>query len=138
MIARPGYSLSLLGLIGFIACAGEPRVEGAEEPAAAGGTAIVAFNAEMGSFNPLVNTDQNTNEVIYYMLFTPLVQYDASFEPTPYLAASWELQPEEVTFRLNHDVRWHDGTPLTAYDVAFTFDRAKNPETASVLSSAYL
>jgi peptide/nickel transport system substrate-binding protein len=92
----------------------------------------------MQSFNPLVNTDQNTNEVIYYMLFTPLVQYDAEFRPRPYLAKSWKLEPMGVTFTLARDVRWHDGRPVTAYDVAFTFERAKDPRTASPLSSAYL
>lgn len=122
-----------------IACGGEgPGADIASDEATAGGTAIVAFNAEMGRFNPLVNTDQNTNEVIYYMLFTPLVQYDASFEPRPYLAESWDLDPGAVTFHLNRDARWHDGEPLTAYDVEFTFRRAKDPEVASVLSSAYL
>jgi peptide/nickel transport system substrate-binding protein len=113
-------------------------VGGGGEGPTSGGTAIVAFNAEMQSFNPLVNTDQNTNEVNYYMLFTPLVQYDTAFEPRPYLAERWELEPERVTFFLNRDVRWHDGRPLTAYDVAFTFERAKDPRTASPLSSAYL
>jgi len=122
-----------------LACGGEapgPGTPGAST--AAGGTVVVGLNAEMQSFNPLVNTDQNTNEVIYYMLFTPLVQYDASFEPKPYLAASWELEAEAVTFHLNRDAHWHDGQPVTAHDVQFTFERAKDPQTASVLSSAYL
>ncbi|UCC71794.1 MAG: hypothetical protein JSV86_15675 [Gemmatimonadota bacterium] len=136
-----GRAAALNGLIAFLAlaCGGEaPRAGAPSESGPAGGTAIVAFNAEMGSFNPLVNSDQNTNEVIYYMLFTPLVQYDESLEPRPYLAESWELEPEAVTFRLNREARWHDGRPVTASDVEFTFERAKNPETASVLSSAYL
>jgi peptide/nickel transport system substrate-binding protein len=128
------------GLIALpVACGGDrPSADVADGEATAGGTAIIAFNAEMGRFNPLVNTDQNTNEVIYYMLFTPLVQYDELFEPRPYLAESWALEPEAVTFHLSRDVRWHDGEPVTAYDVEFTFQCAKDPETASVLSSAYL
>ncbi|HSG82221.1 MAG TPA: ABC transporter substrate-binding protein, partial [Gemmatimonadota bacterium] len=119
-----------------LACDGERPPGAGDQPARS--TVIVAFNAETQSFNPLVNTDQNTNEVNYYMLFTPLVQYDEEFEPTPYLARSWELGSRAVTFQLHDDVRWHDGTPVTAYDVAFTFQRAKDPETASVLASAYL
>jgi peptide/nickel transport system substrate-binding protein len=132
--------MSLAGLIALaVACGAErPGADVASAEATAGGTAIVAFNADMGRFNPLVNTDQNTNEVIDYMLFTPLLQYDASYEPRPYLAESWELEPAAVTFHLNPDVRWHDGAPVTAYDVEFTFRRAKDPQTASVLSSAYL
>jgi peptide/nickel transport system substrate-binding protein len=127
------------GLIACIGCGGEPPAdESTGGPSSDGDMAVVAFNAEMQSFNPLVNTDQNTNEVNYYMLFTPLVQYDSDFEPRPYLARSWDLEPGAVTFELNRDVRWHDGRPVTAHDVAFTFELAKKPETASVLASVYL
>src|SRR5690606_31092876 len=54
------------------------------------------------------------------------------------LAESWELDDEGVTFRLRGDVRWHDGQPVTAEDVLFTFELAKDPESASLLESAYL
>jgi peptide/nickel transport system substrate-binding protein len=129
-------ALLACGLVLSLACSGDRQ--GSGDDASTRGTVIVAFNAETQSFNPLVNTDQNTNEVNYYMLFTPLVGYDERFEPVPYLARSWELEPGAVTFQLHDDVRWHDGFPVTAYDVAFTFRRAKDPETASVLASAYL
>ncbi len=140
VLSRRPLLAGRIGLAAFVlACGGgEPHSDDAREASSAGGTVIVAFNAEMQSFNPLVNTDQNTNEVNYYMLFTPLIQYDSSFEPRPYLAERWELEPEGVTFYLNRDVRWHDGAPVTAHDVQFTFERAKDPRTASVLSSAYL
>ncbi len=92
----------------------------------------------MQSFNPLTNTDLNTAEVNAYVLFTPLIQYDQAFEPRPYLAQRWELDAEGVTFFLNTDVSWHDGRPVTAHDVAFTFQRAKTPETASILEAVYL
>lgn len=41
----------------------------------------------------------------------------------PWLAASWQSTPDgqEHTFTLTKDVRWHDGWPLTAEDVSFTF-----------------
>jgi peptide/nickel transport system substrate-binding protein len=134
-VVKRQWRLGAIAVLGAVACGGEPRVESS---GGEGGTAIVAFNSDMQSFNPLVNTDQNTNEVNYYMLFTPLVRYDASFQPRPYLATSWDLEPEAVTFHLSREARWHDGRPVTAYDVEFTFQRAKDPETASVLSSAYL
>lgn len=43
----------------------------------------------------------------------------------PALAESWEVSSDGLTwtFRLREDVRWHDGTPFTAYDVDFTFNR---------------
>src|SRR3989454_12370246 len=44
----------------------------------------------------------------------------------PELAESWELAPDgtSVTFKLRRDARFHDGTPVTAKDVKWSFDRA--------------
>jgi len=45
----------------------------------------------------------------------------------PWLADGWEVSEDgtEWTFKLHPGVRWHDGQPLTAEDVAFTFDYMK-------------
>ncbi len=42
----------------------------------------------------------------------------------PWLATSWDISPDglEVTFTLAGNVTWQDGQPLTADDVAFSFD----------------
>ena len=51
--------------------------------------------------------------------------YDyTKFEPE--LAESWELSPDgkSVTFQLRPDAVFHDGTPVTAKDVKWSFDRA--------------
>src|SRR2546426_1858247 len=44
----------------------------------------------------------------------------------PELAESWTLAPDglSVTFKLRRDARFHDGTPVTARDVKWSFDRA--------------
>lgn len=129
----------LLALPLLSACAGEDagpaEVAGEPQP---GGTAVLAILTDFQAFNPVTNTSILTDEVIKQMLFTPLIQYDAELQPQPNLAESWELSDSSVTFTLRTDVRWHDGRPVTAEDVKFTFDLAKNPETASLLGSAYL
>lgn len=53
------------------------------------------------------------------------------------LAESWEITADglEWTFMLRQGVTWHDGAPLTADDVLFTFNRSKDPE-QSIHSSA--
>ena len=62
--------------------------------------------------------------------FNGLVQYDPAnpSEVTGDLAASWEVGPDGsvYTFKL-HDANWHDGTPVTAEDIVFTFDRIVEP-----------
>ena len=46
------------------------------------------------------------------------------------LCTSWELADDGVTytFHLNPDAKWHDGVPVTARDVVFSFDAMVNPD----------
>ena len=103
-----------------------------------GGTAAISVLSDFQAFNPVTNTHLTTDDVIKHMLFTPLIQYDEKLQPIPWLAERWELADTSVTFHLRHDVRWHDGQPVTAEDVKFTFDLAKDPAAASLLGSAYM
>jgi peptide/nickel transport system substrate-binding protein len=104
----------------------------------AGGTVAIDMLADFQAFNPVTNTHLTTDDVVKHMLFTPLIQYDEKLQPVPWLAERWELTDSAVTFFLRKDVTWHDGRPVTAEDVKFTFDLAKDPATASLLGSAYM
>jgi len=109
-----------------------------EGPPQTGGMAVAAVTSDFQAFNPVVNTHATTDDVIRFMLFTPLIQYDAKLHAVPWLAQSWELSDSAVVFHLRNDVKWHDGQPVTAEDVKFTFDLAKDTTAASLLGSAYL
>jgi peptide/nickel transport system substrate-binding protein len=60
----------------------------------------------------------------------------------PWLATAWDVSPDglDVTFTLTQNVRWQDGQPLTADDVAFSFDYyAQHPYrwmASSIIASA--
>lgn len=45
----------------------------------------------------------------------------------PWLAEKWDISPDgkTYTFYLRQGVKWHDGKPLTAQDVAFTLEYAR-------------
>ncbi|WP_315833804.1 ABC transporter substrate-binding protein [Bradyrhizobium prioriisuperbiae] len=51
-----------------------------------------------------------------------LLSYDFDLTPRPQLALDWSTEPSglQLTFRLRPGVRWHDGTPFTSEDVAFS------------------
>src|SRR5262249_6336787 len=51
-----------------------------------------------------------------------LLLFDWKFRPQPNLARSFAMTPDGLryTFHLRDDVRWHDGAPFTARDVAFS------------------
>ena len=55
-------------------------------------------------------------------IFQGLLTYDFDLKPQPALARSWEMSPDGLTytFRLQPNVKWHDGKPFTAEDVVFT------------------
>lgn len=106
--------------------AGEPGVSRGY-----GGTIVVASNAELDNLNALVAGERFTQEINRYALFLPLVRYDEDLGYEPALAERWEMLGDTgVVFHLRRDVRWHDGTATTARDVLFTFERARDPETA--------
>jgi hypothetical protein len=48
----------------------------------------------------------------------------ASAKIVPELAESWDLGDMSVTFKLRKDAKFHDGTPVTAKDVKWPFERA--------------
>ena len=56
----------------------------------------------------------------------------ASSTIQPDLAESFTVSSDgqTITYKLRQGVTWHDGTPFTAQDAAFSFDRAQNPPSA--------
>lgn len=58
------------------------------------------------------------------LLFDTLLWKDASGEMIPWLAESWEHSADGTrwTFTLREGITWHDGQPLTAEDVVFTYE----------------
>ncbi len=111
---------------------------GGDGGAAGGGTISVGMPSDFQPINSITAGDQYTIELINYALFTPLIQYDDKLGVRPYLAERWEMTPNDITFHLRRDVKWHDGQPVTAEDVKFTFDAAKDPAAGSLVGSAYL
>ncbi len=104
-----------------------------------GGTAVVAGLGQPPSVNPFFLTDYVGRQLATRALFTPLVRLGPDQLPRPWLARSWERSEDgsTVTFRLRDDVSWHDGEPVTAADVAFTFRTARNPEVGAAMAHRF-
>lgn len=64
-------------------------------------------------------------------LYEGLVRLDGSGKLVGSLARSWDVSTDGtvVTFHLVSGARWHDGTPFTAQDVKFAWDRAADANT---------
>ena len=58
-----------------------------------------------------------------------LTRYTKDYKVEPALATSWEqLSPTQWRFKLRQNVKFQDGTPFTADDVVFSFDRIRQPQ----------
>ncbi len=67
-------------------------------------------------------------------LFESLLNYNPqTLEPEPGAAESWEVSPDGLvfTFQLRKNARWSDGSPVTADDFLFAYERALNPRIAA-------
>ena len=96
-----------------------------------GDTVLFASGADLQSINPLLTVHPLARQVQRHVLLTTLARYDSSLVPRPYLARSWAWSPDRrgLTFHLETAVRWHDGQPTTAHDVAWTLNAARDPST---------
>jgi len=94
-----------------------------------GATVLYASGADLQSINPLLTVHPLARQVQRYVLLTTLARYDSTLEPRPYLARSWSWSSDRrrLTLTLTMAVRWHDGAPTTARDVAWTLDAARDP-----------
>lgn len=94
-------------------------------------TAVVASGADLESANPLVTVHPMARQVQRHALFVTLTQLDSALEARPYFARRWEWSADGRTLRLAlfAGLRWHDGASVTARDVVFTLDAARDPAT---------
>jgi peptide/nickel transport system substrate-binding protein len=69
--------------------------------------------------------DETATSAQHRQVYEQLIQLDSDLTPAPALATAWRLiAPTIWEFKLRAGVRFHDGTPLTAEDVVFSFERA--------------
>lgn len=98
----------------------------AESPSASSATRVVVrvgWAEEPDTLNPYLSASRASRRV-WDLVYDTLVDYDAAtLDAVPGLATRWERSADGLvwTFTLREGVRWHDGRPLTAQDVAWTY-----------------
>jgi peptide/nickel transport system substrate-binding protein len=95
--------------------------------------------AEPKTMNPVL-VDDDASETIRYLTGGVLVRLNrASQQLEPELASSWKINSKgnAITFTLRPDLRFSDGTPFSADDVAFTMQKLMDPEVHSPTGDAF-
>jgi peptide/nickel transport system substrate-binding protein len=86
-----------------------------------------ANDGDSNSMDPYAR--QETFLLLFDMSFyEPLLRWNREMKLEPGLATEWkQTDPTTWRFTLRQGVKFHDGTPFTADDVVFSFDRATHP-----------
>ncbi|HVM15507.1 MAG TPA: ABC transporter substrate-binding protein [Egibacteraceae bacterium] len=96
--------------------ASDPTVQRVERLRIAGG--------DWGYPSPFGGNLTGPSIVANSLIFDALLYQDADGNTIPWLASKWETSPSGTDWRftIRDGMRWTDGRPVTAEDVAFTFD----------------
>lgn len=75
--------------------------------------------------------------IMFSTMYDPIVRLDNGFQPQPGIAESWEPSNDAKTwtFKIRKGVTFHDGTPMTAKDVAYSLKYVMRKEAATYTGS---
>jgi peptide/nickel transport system substrate-binding protein len=80
------------------------------------------------TMDPHSQNHATTNAILQHA-YEGLTRYSASYQVEPSLATKWtQINPTQVRFELRRGVKFHDGSPFTADDVVFSYNRIKQPQ----------
>ncbi len=85
------------------------------------GAMVVGLSGDPTLINSGITTEINSS-VVGAQIYSTIVRLDPKGEPAPSLAKSWEVAPDGLTytFKFFDGIKWHDGTPFTSKDVAWS------------------
>ncbi len=101
---------------------------------AVGGRYVEALVGYPQQINPLLAYYGAPERDLCALIFSGLTRAEANGDIVPDLAQAWEISEDgqTYTFYLRRDVRWHDGAPFTAQDVAFTIGLIQSADFAGL------
>ncbi|MCC6153183.1 MAG: peptide-binding protein [Candidatus Hydrogenedentes bacterium] len=102
---------------------------------------IEHLSAEPALLNPILDLGDASSQYICNLIFDPLLEVDnKTLELKPKAAESWSVSDDHLTytFVLRKDIKFSDGTPLTANDYKFTYDLIKDPKNDTAATRSYL
>ena len=133
-VPRCASGFDLIKLVALCSCTGLLFVSSCfrQEPAEIPSVPVTAAQEDLNSglvfagegvlsINPLINV----HDELPGLIFSGLLKHDLSGKVVPDLCSSFDYDPNALryTFHLKDGVYWHDGTPFTAADVVFTYQK---------------
>lgn len=137
MRAYKKYLMSCLAVSLLAGCSSSSTASAASSASgsAASGSSdaiVIAMDADLNTMDYEIATDGGSF-TMQHMCIAGLIQKDGNDQVQPDLAESWDISDDGLTytFHLRDGLKWSDGTPLTANDFVFGWQRLVDPDTAS-------
>lgn len=129
--------MALLMLVIFLQ-AGMLRDKFQKPTYASGGSLNEGIVGSYSNANPIYASN-SVDSSVSKLIFSGLLKYDSKNNLVPDLAEHIELDKGEkvYTVKLRKNLKWHDGYPLRAKDVVFTFKTIQEPDAKSPLLTSW-
>ena len=121
----------VLALIGLLSAFGAPLIAAGQHS-----SIVIGMPLEPPNLDPTAGAAAAVDEVVYQNIFEGLTRMTEAGTVEPALAQGWTISPDHLVyiFKLRPNVRFHDGSLLTAADVKFSLDRARAQDSANASS----
>ncbi len=95
-----------------------------------GGSYVEGLVGSIVRLNPVLDFANQPDRDIDRLLYSGLIRFDSRGVPQPDLAENWAVSADATlyTFTLRPEATWHDGIPVTADDVIFTFSKLQDED----------
>lgn len=127
--------LALLLLLSTFSLQGEAAANYRKgfDPKKVGGKLTFTSFSDAQKLTPYTTSDAVSNRIQGF-IFDALVDTSESNQVIPSVATSWKIENNytKYTFNMRKDVKFHDGKPLTAADVVFSFDMYLDKDSINV------
>lgn len=94
---------------------------------------VINNYAEPEYLDPALTTDDASSHIVD-QIFEGLTDFNPkTLEPIPAVAEKWEISKDGkvYTFHLRKEAKWSDGSPVTAHDFVYSWQRVLDPKTAA-------
>jgi len=99
---------------------------------------VIAYNVPLPSWDPTTGPSavNPTIQGIYQSVFDQFILQQPDLKPAPGLLTEWGWNDDrtKVMMTVREGVTWHDGSPFTAEDVAWSLARAADPATGNPIN----
>ena len=116
--------IALVMMLSIAGCSIEEEIQDVldNKPSAITSKTINLTMMQPETINPITNKNKSVSYIMN-LIYDGLFTIDENYNTVPQLVDQYKISDDGMSIHIKlKDAKWHDGTPLTSYDVKFTVD----------------